>query len=120
MEHFLSALGDILLPLNFALLFAGSALGLLVGVLPGLSSPMALALLIPIAFGMEPISAFMILIGVYVGTKTGGAFSAILMRTPGTPAAATRRYCRQSGWRQSRDAGHWRSPPAARGAPVRG
>jgi len=88
MEHFLSALGDILLPLNFALLFAGSALGLLVGVLPGLSSPMALALLIPIAFGMEPISAFMILIGVYVGTKTGGAFSAILMRTPGTPAAA--------------------------------
>ncbi len=49
---------------------------------------MAIAVLIPITFGMNPISAFMILIGIYVGTKTGGAFSAILMRTPGTPAAA--------------------------------
>lgn len=88
MEHLLSALGNVLYPTNLALLFAGSTLGLLVGVLPGLSSPMALAILIPVAFGMEPVSAFMILIGIYVGTKTGGAFSAIMMRTPGTPAAA--------------------------------
>ena len=88
MEHFLSSFAAVLLPTNLGLLFLGSVLGLLVGVLPGLSSPMALALLIPFAFGMEPMSAFMILIGVYVGTKTGGAFSAILLRTPGTPAAA--------------------------------
>lgn len=88
MEHLLSAIGNVFYPTNLALLFLGSTLGLLVGVLPGLSSPMALAILIPVAFGMEPVSAFMILIGIYVGTKTGGAFSAILMRTPGTPAAA--------------------------------
>ena len=88
MDNLLPAFSSVLYPANFILLFAGSALGLLVGVLPGLSSPMALAILIPVAFGMEPISAFMILIGTYVGTKTGGAFSAILMRTPGTPAAA--------------------------------
>lgn len=88
MEHLLTAFASVLFPVNLALLFTGSALGLLVGVLPGLSSPMALAILVPVAFGMEPVSAFMILIGTYVGTKTGGAFSAILMRTPGTPAAA--------------------------------
>lgn len=88
MEHLFSAFGTVLYPTNLALLLVGSSLGLLVGVLPGLSSPMALAILIPVTFGMEPISAFMILIGIYIGTKTGGAFSAILMRTPGTPAAA--------------------------------
>lgn len=88
-DAFLAALINIFVPLNFALLFVGSTLGLLVGVIPGLSSPMALAILIPVAFGMEPVSAFMILIGTYVGTKTGGAFSAILIRTPGTPAAAS-------------------------------
>tara|TARA_R110002124_G_scaffold80862_6_gene213849 strand:- start:1199 stop:2731 length:1533 start_codon:yes stop_codon:yes gene_type:complete len=88
MQFILGAFADIFQPVSFAFLFIGSALGLLVGVLPGLSSPMALAILIPITFGMEPFSAFMILIGIYVGTKTGGAFSAILIRTPGTPAAA--------------------------------
>jgi len=87
-SHILGAFADIFQPMSFAFLFVGSALGLLVGVLPGLSSPMALAILIPITFGMEPFSAFMILIGIYVGTKTGGAFAAILIRTPGTPAAA--------------------------------
>jgi len=87
-EHFLSSLATVFLPANFGLLFLGSVLGLVVGVLPGLSSPMALAVLIPVTYGMSPLSAFMILIGIYVGTKTGGAFSAILIRTPGTPAAA--------------------------------
>lgn len=88
MEHLAAGFADVFQVYNFLLLFLGSTLGLLVGVLPGLSSPMALAVLIPVAYGMEPMSAFMLLIGIYVGTKTGGAFSAILIRTPGTPAAA--------------------------------
>lgn len=88
MDHFLAGLGTVFEISNFLLLLLGSTIGLLVGVVPGLSSPMALAVLVPLAYGMEPIAAFMILIGIYVGTKTGGAFSAILVRTPGTPAAA--------------------------------
>ncbi|MEX2381966.1 MAG: tripartite tricarboxylate transporter permease [Opitutales bacterium] len=88
MEPLLTALGVTFQPYNFLLLLFGSTLGLLVGVLPGLSSPMAIAVLIPITYGMEPISALMILVGIYIGTKTGGAYSAILVRAPGTPAAA--------------------------------
>lgn len=84
----LAGLLETLQPLNFLLLAIGSFLGLLVGVLPGLSSPMAIAVLIPLTYGMNPIPALMILIGIYIGTKTGGAYSAILVRTPGTPAAA--------------------------------
>ncbi|MBV1866692.1 MAG: tripartite tricarboxylate transporter permease [Marinosulfonomonas sp.] len=73
---------------NLALIFIGTALGLLVGALPGLSSPMAIIVLLPITFAMETLPAFALMIGIYVGTKLGGSFSAILLRTPGTPASA--------------------------------
>ena len=75
-------------PLNLVLVFIGTVLGILVGALPGLSSPMAIIVLLPITFSMEPLPALLLMIGIYVGTKLGGSFSAILLRTPGTPAAA--------------------------------
>ena len=75
-------------PLNLLLLFMGTFLGLLVGALPGLSSPMAIVILLPITYSLAPLPALLTMIGVYVGTKLGGSFSAILLRTPGTPAAA--------------------------------
>lgn len=73
---------------HLAVLFAGTALGILVGALPGLSSPMAIIVLLPITYKMETLPAFTLMIGIYVGTKLGGSFSAILLRTPGTPASA--------------------------------
>ena len=75
-------------PMNLGLILIGTALGILVGALPGLSSPMAITVLLPITYPFEPIPALVLLMGVYVGTKLGGSFSAILLRTPGTPAAA--------------------------------
>ncbi len=72
---------------NLIILFIGTALGILVGALPGLSSPMAIIVLLPITFRMETLPAFALMIGIYVGTKLGGSFSAILLRTPGTPAS---------------------------------
>jgi len=75
-------------PLNILLILVGTALGILVGALPGLSSPMAITVLLPLTYPFEPIPALVLLMGVYVGTKLGGSFSAILLRTPGTPAAA--------------------------------
>lgn len=73
---------------NLLILFVGTALGILVGALPGLSSPMAIIVLLPITFQMETLPAFALMMGIYVGTKLGGSFSAILLRTPGTPASA--------------------------------
>ncbi len=75
-------------PINFILLFLGTFLGLLVGALPGLSSPMAIIILLPVTYSLEPLPALLTMIGVYVGTKLGGSFAAILLRTPGTPASA--------------------------------
>jgi putative tricarboxylic transport membrane protein len=37
---------------------------------------------------MEPLASFSLLLGIYVGGTYGGSITAILIRTPGTPAAA--------------------------------
>ena len=77
-------------PLNIILMAVGTFLGLIVGALPGISSPMAIVIILPITYYLKvpPIAAMMLLMGVYTGTKTGGAYPSILLRTPGTPAGA--------------------------------
>lgn len=87
-EGLIGGFGDVFQPWNLLAVFAGTALGILVGALPGLSSPMAIVILLPITYSMEALPALLVMIGVYVGTKLGGSYSAILLRTPGTPAAA--------------------------------
>jgi len=87
-ESALNGLWHAIQPINLLLTFAGTFLGILVGAIPGLSSPMAIVVLLPITYGMDTLSALLLLIGIYVGTKLGGSYPAILLRTPGTPAAA--------------------------------
>lgn len=87
-EALLDGFGHALQPLNLLFIVSGTALGIMVGALPGLSSPMAIIVLLPLTYGMDALPALLVMIGVYVGTKMGGSYSAILLRTPGTPAAA--------------------------------
>ena len=49
---------------------------------------MGVALLIPITFGIDPSTGLITLAGGYCGAIFGGSISVILIRTPGTPAAA--------------------------------
>jgi putative tricarboxylic transport membrane protein len=76
-----------LTPLNFFLAFVGVAAGIIIGALPGLSATMAVAVLVPVTFGMEPASGLIMLGAIYTGAIYGGSYSAILVNTPGTPAA---------------------------------
>jgi putative tricarboxylic transport membrane protein len=62
--------------------------GICIGSLPGLTATMGVALVLPLTFGMDAAPGILLLIGVYVGAIYGGSISAILLRTPGTPAAA--------------------------------
>ena len=73
---------------NLLIAFFGAAGGIIIGGLPGLSATMGVALLIPITFGMHPASGLIMLGAVYCGAIYGGSIAAILVRTPGTPAAA--------------------------------
>jgi len=68
--------------------FWSTFLGMIIGMLPGLTATMGIALLTGLTFGMEPRMAIIILICVYVGAITGGSRSAILLNIPGTPANA--------------------------------
>ena len=82
-ESLLAALS----PLNLALALAGVVAGTVIGALPGLSATMAVAVLVPFTFTMDPASGLIALGAVYTGAIYGGAYSAILVNTPGTPAA---------------------------------
>lgn len=67
---------------------AGVALGIIVGALPGLSVAMGVAIMLPFTYGMEPLHGLVLLSGTFFGGVYGGSITAILLRIPGTPAAA--------------------------------
>ncbi len=48
---------------------------------------MAVAVLVPFTFTMEPAPALVLLGAIYTGAIYGGAYSAVLLNTPGTPSA---------------------------------
>ncbi len=57
------------------------------GGLPGISSSITIALLLPFAFTLEPLHSLVVLGAIYMAAEYGGSISAILINTPGTPAA---------------------------------
>ncbi|MBT8360363.1 MAG: transporter [Desulfobacterales bacterium] len=63
-------------------------LGIIVGMLPGLTATMGVALMTTLTFSMPPENAILILICMYIGAIYGGGRSAILLNIPGTPANA--------------------------------
>ena len=65
----------------------GLVFGLIAGVIPGVNSALGIAVLLPLTFKMEPIVALILLTSVYAGGLTGGGILAILLNTPGAPAA---------------------------------
>ena len=87
MTDVLSALQMVLVPLNLVGLVFGVLVGIAFGCMPGLSVNMGLALLFPLAFSFHGIGGILMLLGIYCGAIYGGSISAILLKTPGTPAS---------------------------------
>src|SRR5690554_4534079 len=73
---------------NFIAIAVGVVVGVIVGSIPGLTATMAVALALPFTFSMEPVAAILLLVGIYKGGMYGGSITAILIRTPGSPASA--------------------------------
>jgi len=88
MEMILAGLMDAISPASLIFLLVGVAVGVLIGAIPGINGPMAIALFIPITYYMTPLTAIGFLVGLNKGAFFGGAVSAVLLRTPGTPEAA--------------------------------
>ena len=69
------------------LILVGTALGIAVGAIPGLTGAMLISLSLPLTFGMDGQSALALLVSMYVGSVSGGLITATLLRMPGTPAS---------------------------------
>ncbi len=78
----------VLHPFNLLIMVIGMVLGIAIGALPGLTATMGVALLLPFTFGMDSTTAMLLLLAIYCGGIYGGSVTAILIKTPGTPAAA--------------------------------
>jgi len=87
LDAVISGLIQVFYPFNFMVLFIGVFMGIVFGALPGLTATMGLALLVPFTFTMSPSAGLIMLAGIYVGAMYGDAIPAILINTPGTPAA---------------------------------
>lgn len=87
-QEILSALEMLLSLQNIVAIFLGVVFGVFMGAVPGLTGTMGIALVIPLTYSFEPITAFCVLLGTYKGCLFSGCIPAILINTPGTPAAA--------------------------------
>ncbi len=88
MELLLHSFGNVFHPSVMLIIAMGVAIGITIGALPGLTATMGVALLVPLTFGRPPLESLAMLLGLYCGAMYGGSIAAILVRTPGTPAAA--------------------------------
>jgi len=82
LDSFLYLMG----PWPLFLCVLGTALGIIVGAIPGLSGAMLIALTLPLTFKMVPEQAMALIVCMYTGSITGGLVSAVLLRIPGTPS----------------------------------
>ena len=87
LEHLWMGLQNVLMVKNLLLIVAGTVAGMVMGALPGLTATMAVALLVPFTYTMNAASGLTLLGAIYMGCIYGGAFSAILINTPGTPSS---------------------------------
>lgn len=94
-EFILPAIINLFEPLNLFVMLAGLSGGIIIGALPGLSATMGVALMVPITFAMDTTSGLVMLGAIYVGAIYGGANSACLICTPGTPSSVATTF---DGW----------------------
>lgn len=86
-EGGLLGLATLMDPMMLLAIAVGVIGGILIGILPGLTSTLGVALVIPITFSMPPQVGLAMLGGIYIASTYSGAITAVLLNIPGTPAA---------------------------------
>jgi len=87
-DVFFSALLQVLAPHTFGIMLVGIAVGLVVGILPGLGGAATLAMMLPFVYPMDAISAFAFLLGMHAVTATTGDITSVLFGIPGEATSA--------------------------------
>jgi len=87
-EIFGSALLQVLAPQTFGVMLIGIAVGMVVGILPGLGGAATLAMMLPFVYPMDAVSAFAFLLGMHAVTAVAGDITSVLFGIPGEATAA--------------------------------
>ncbi|MFT5448623.1 MAG: putative tricarboxylic transport membrane protein, partial [Gammaproteobacteria bacterium] len=69
-------------------ILAGTALGVVVGAVPGFSAANTIIILLPITLSMEPATGMIFMVALYTASRLGAGIPAILVNIPGTAGAA--------------------------------
>jgi putative tricarboxylic transport membrane protein len=69
----------------WGLVLLGVLIGLVVGVLPGLTFVMGVLLILPFTYSMSAGQALILLVAIYIAGTYGGVLTAILLNIPGEP-----------------------------------
>jgi len=75
-------------PWQISYALGATLVGIVIGILPGLSATLGIALMTTLTIKMAPAEAILVLVCVYVGAIYGGSRTAILLNIPGTAANA--------------------------------
>ena len=75
-------------PMQVFYALGSTLVGIVIGLLPGLSATLGIALFTTLTVRMAPTDAILVLVCVYVGAIYGGSRTAILLNIPGTAANA--------------------------------
>lgn len=75
-------------PVQIGYALGATLIGIVIGLLPGLSATLGIALFTTLTVRLPPTDAILILVCVYVGAIYGGSRTAILLNIPGTAANA--------------------------------
>ena len=72
---------------RFAYLALGVAMGLVVGILPGLGGIVGFSILLPFIYGMDPAAALAMLIGLVAVVPTSDTMTSVLLGIPGSSSS---------------------------------
>ncbi|MFC1951495.1 tripartite tricarboxylate transporter permease [Chloroflexota bacterium] len=86
LEAFGEALQYMIQPSFLLAMLAGTMVGLVIGIIPGLGGTIGLAIFLPFVFGTPPLQALPFMVAIWGTTATGGAITSILLNVPGSGA----------------------------------
>ncbi len=82
------ALSTVLTPYMMLWLVTGVVIGIVVGAIPGVGSVLGMSIVLPLTIPFGGTEANILLISIFSGAMYGSSISAIILRVPGTAAAA--------------------------------
>ena len=88
LDAFMQGLQHFANPMVLLTLFGATLIGIILGVLPGLTGGFAIVVLLPFILGLEPIFILPIIIAFCTTAGSGGSITSILLGIPGEPSNA--------------------------------